>query len=372
MRELATSFVKKVRDLCTTSSVIRSKLDRPNTHRLLELYCSTIPHFSHALFFADMGFESNHQPLKSALSRDTNINSHISSVYHVLARDWFSRVCEHSTMWSILNPSDHVTSNAIRRSLRRLFFGDHSQKLDNTIERDAKLLKEMDDRIEYLLSKPLIKRLQTWYSSTLTSWSDGKWVSTSLSTSSSKFCSEHVSIAASRKLSYYLEDHCIDSISFHSSSSFTQNIGETIRRRYNHHKLLIGDVFECFTQYNEPSSSYLVTPSLIGYGERTVWLLQILLGDRNGNLWTLATRGEALEEGSHSTLFKFDSERSTTTTLVKMESVVRKAFAIHACDVKGTCTLEYATKTFSHCINRTSPTYFRVISRRNGYPSRRA
>ena len=172
MLRLATKFVEMIDQLSSTSSIVLSILDRPNTHRMIELYASTIPHFSHALFCVDMGFEANHQPLKSSLSRNSNMDSNISAVYHNLGRDWFARVTELMAMR--LNHSDQAKS--INRGLRRLFFGANSDGLDETKKEYLSLMNDMNERINCLLTPRLIERLNSWYSSSFTDWSDGEWV----------------------------------------------------------------------------------------------------------------------------------------------------------------------------------------------------
>ena len=66
--------------------------------------------------------------MKSSLSRNSNMDSNISAVYHNLGRDWFARVTELMAMR--LNHSDQAKS--INRGLRRLFFGANSDGLDET------------------------------------------------------------------------------------------------------------------------------------------------------------------------------------------------------------------------------------------------
>ena len=124
MIALVKSLVSQIGKLCDKSKVVRERLDRPNMHRVLELYRATIPHFSHALFCLDMAFEHNHQPLKASLVRNSNPNAHIGAVYHALGVDWFSRLCELVVTKEALTPSQTGVMPSFRRPLRRLFYGD--------------------------------------------------------------------------------------------------------------------------------------------------------------------------------------------------------------------------------------------------------
>ena len=55
MLRLVKKFVEMIDQISSTSSIVLSKLNRPNTHRIIELYASTIPHFSHAHFLCRYG-----------------------------------------------------------------------------------------------------------------------------------------------------------------------------------------------------------------------------------------------------------------------------------------------------------------------------
>ena len=55
MQFLATKFISAITTECTLSEIVRSRLDKPNIHRLLELYHSTIPRFTHVMFFFRYG-----------------------------------------------------------------------------------------------------------------------------------------------------------------------------------------------------------------------------------------------------------------------------------------------------------------------------
>lgn len=234
MFHLASSFVKMIDELCTTSSIVLSKLDRPNTHRVIELYASTIPHFSHALFCVNMGFESNHQPLKSALSRNTNSNFHMSAVYHALGRDWFARVCELMAMKSNLSQSNQVAEKDIRRGLRRLFFGANADGLREKENEDLDLIREMDERIDSALRPKLVNRLNSWYFSTLPEWYDGEWTGINLCDAGNDFVSEQSTHSFCSKYSTMFGNDVDNDnqVSFFLNAVFTQ------KNRFNETKTL--------------------------------------------------------------------------------------------------------------------------------------
>lgn len=85
---VAETFIEIARLLFSKCSVGRQLLHPPNSRRLLKLYVHIVPTGKHALFVKDVTFESNHHPLRSALSGNTGHKSHVSAVYHVFGRNW--------------------------------------------------------------------------------------------------------------------------------------------------------------------------------------------------------------------------------------------------------------------------------------------
>ena len=174
MITMASKFVSEIGLLCNESAIIRKRLDKPNIHRVLELYQSTIPNYSHALFTLDMGFEHNHQPLKSSLLRNTNINCHLSAVYQSLGSDWFRRISELLSQIDWSNVSRY-TSDELKCSLRRLFFGDCGTELEASPMGDQ-FRHQMDAHLEKVLHPSFVKLLRRWYSKYQSDWSQGFWV----------------------------------------------------------------------------------------------------------------------------------------------------------------------------------------------------
>ena len=327
---------------------------------------TTIPKFSHALFISEMVFEHNHQPLKAFLARNTNSSCHNSSVYNNLARDWFRRVFELHTLKDRRNDTeDGISLNAINRSLRCLFFGIESQKLQESKVAHAELIKEMDEKISTLLTPSFIHRLDTCYSSSMTEWPVGKWVPRRPKSSSSSYCSSKVG-ADMLELLQQKALSSSETFTFYSSATFRQSDGRITRRHYDHHCLKCGNVFEFITE-KQPSRSTILTPSRIGKGTKGVWLLRALLANSTDDMWAIATKGMLVEEGPPSNLFNFQSDSSDTTCLVRMTSNVRKSFSITPTEEQQFHSLISSNANYTD-----GGTKLRVVRRRDGYPPRRA
>jgi hypothetical protein len=90
---LAADYISELHDLCLRDSVVVGKhLNKPNVHRLLELYTHTIPAFGHCKHVQELLFETAHQPLKRAIARSNQRDPHLSAVTATLANDWECRL----------------------------------------------------------------------------------------------------------------------------------------------------------------------------------------------------------------------------------------------------------------------------------------
>lgn len=65
----AGTLVNRSADLRGINSAFSTPLNKPNAHRLPELYKHSIPLFEHALSIASMAFETDYQSLKAVLNK---------------------------------------------------------------------------------------------------------------------------------------------------------------------------------------------------------------------------------------------------------------------------------------------------------------
>jgi hypothetical protein len=74
------------------SQKLKDLLDKPNVHRLIELYAHTIPAYGHVKHVTELLFESAHQPLKRAVNCSDHHDPQIAAVYSALENDLESRL----------------------------------------------------------------------------------------------------------------------------------------------------------------------------------------------------------------------------------------------------------------------------------------
>lgn len=110
---------KRLKFGCICSYTIR-RLDRPSTHRFLELCLHSMPLYGHKRIIFDLTFDTDHQTLESGISKCTSRSSHHSAVHQVLAKNWFSRIYDTHRMAS---PLDGSVNKYAKPNLQKLPYG---------------------------------------------------------------------------------------------------------------------------------------------------------------------------------------------------------------------------------------------------------
>ena len=92
VQNMATSYVNNIDRLCKRNMQVRSEVDKPNIHRLLEFAFHSLPRLGHASLFRELVLEGGHQPLKRGISRSNNHTPHQHSLARFLGDDWQRRL----------------------------------------------------------------------------------------------------------------------------------------------------------------------------------------------------------------------------------------------------------------------------------------
>ena len=101
LQRMVTKYVRRVNLLCRYGQDVRKAIDKPNIHRLVELYYHSIPRFGHVSLFQELVLEGGHQPLKKGIQRSNNHNPHLHAMTRHLADDWMKRVGDKT--WAFSN-----------------------------------------------------------------------------------------------------------------------------------------------------------------------------------------------------------------------------------------------------------------------------
>lgn len=87
MKGFAKALAIRCKELWEMSAIARDELDKPNLRRLFELHLRSRPALGHVRMFAELAFESAHQPLKRAIGRSNYKEAHMQAMKCHLQND---------------------------------------------------------------------------------------------------------------------------------------------------------------------------------------------------------------------------------------------------------------------------------------------
>ena len=255
LRLLAEEYIIELEKFCDNYPQYSKNLDKPNVHRMIELYMHTVVVFGHALFISEMLFEAAHQPLKFSLSKNTSKNAHITAVHHSLLRDWLTRLLEVLKMKSIDNI--HIQKQA-SINLRYLMFGSLPFKLNDIHEKD--FLDYLDNHINDSLDAVVQKMIDKWYGQHIVSndGSKGVWTGHSQKRSIDEKDKEKSRDA------YEFGRNLINRMTVDSEVTIKRYYKAVFKRgqninQYKQHTLKHGDCFELFISNEDQDKHFIDT-----------------------------------------------------------------------------------------------------------------
>ena len=92
LQTLVSEYIKELDVLCMSSDKARKCLDKPNVHRLLELYSFSLPAFGTVHLIQELVLERGHQELKRGVLHSNFKNPQLQAMENTLANDWISRL----------------------------------------------------------------------------------------------------------------------------------------------------------------------------------------------------------------------------------------------------------------------------------------
>ena len=107
-------------------------LDKPKTHRLLELVLTTIPMYGHGRLCSELVLEHTHTLFKGWLQSNTHTNAHLTAMEKALSRDWMWRL---SSLYSLWVNGDSRMQERAEVGLRRVLVGEVGWRVDKNLER---------------------------------------------------------------------------------------------------------------------------------------------------------------------------------------------------------------------------------------------
>ncbi|MEM1282988.1 MAG: hypothetical protein AAGG81_05485, partial [Chlamydiota bacterium] len=361
-------------------------VDRPNTHRLLELTTHTLPTYHHLLFICELVFESAHQPLKFLLSRNNTSNSHINSVKVMLVKDWMFRVwCS----WVTYNSKDssEIERKASMNTLMYLFCSSKVDEYDWNFAHLYETKVAIQDHIVEVLTGTVGDILADWYSDTMIdNFKDGTWTVSNLHEINT------IPIEKRTVLGYIENDLSMTlsidrkSFSFVSKVNFQRGFGSTGKN--SHEMLRLGDVVQVLLKRPAVSSRFIELSS-DGYGKIAYFVIGAIIATEEKCNWlitrqctstTTSSSTSQMPDYNHPLINKiktipfFDncSQSANAFSYIHQDRRVRKVGILHNCKEDGGCHFSSSSRTVNHSTTSLDGGHFFVISRSYGYPPRRS
>ena len=380
---LASNFVKSVESYSSQYPDYAKFVDRPNTHRLLELALHTIPMFDNVNYVCELVFESTHQPLKFFLSRNHTAKSHIYSVQLMLARDWLVRIW---SLWQIFNSKEESASTKrfAMTGLFRMFGGSLMESINWNSDQHQAAFATLSNHISDLLSTTAEGRLQKWYDDTVMRYETvSMWEVLPLTKKQVLLDPQHDFL---KKCMSFLVTIC-----HIPSSAFKLGTTSLLRRKYgksgsgSHERLVVGDVIQLLLPDDASKLKFLdasVSPKgtpyffviggFIRHSKECSWaIIRPCVLDESATVSQLPMPASS-PPFIRITTTPFYTSSFSTVQFVRLSSVVRKVGCFHNCAAKGQCTFSNRSSFAVHSHSTTDGGSFLLISRSLGYPPRRS
>lgn len=350
---LAVDYIKSVDAFNHQNRLKAKELDKPNLHRLLELYVHTIPLYRHARNIGEMVFENFHQCLKRSLRRNTHHDKHISAVENVILADWLGRMglCLHS-----YRDGDRQERESALLSLRRLVMGEDVLRLSphNT----AGITEDFNDRVDSVVCEPLIQEL--FSSSTLTTeWMGASKIwepyGTGYAGTYDSITSNGINIL--KTIQGNMGNIHGDDLKIYRGAKFIHRSGLGIpRRSYPYNNITPGTVVSLLTK--SLITDHILFPSTDGHGTLQFCSVAGIIGSRTAGCWLVCVR--MYPHGKH---FK---AKGVSAIVFKLHRAVRRVAQVHICNTS--CIVNTANRTVKHSSCAVTGGIFRLFDRRNGFP----
>jgi len=151
-------YLKSIMEYHKKGGRLSYLLDKPNSHRLLELAVQTIPMFKHALIVSELVLEMVHRVFKNWLETNPNPDAHISGVEIALARDWSSRLLVLYKIWKYSNDREEKRKSFV--GLKRLLLGAAAIQIDDNSNFFGSFIERFKQHVESTFREPIPKQME--------------------------------------------------------------------------------------------------------------------------------------------------------------------------------------------------------------------
>ena len=369
LQEKVSEYVRKVNWLCKRSGTVRRDVDKPNIHRLLELYYQSIPRLGHVALFQELILESGHQPLKRGIGRSNKHAPHVHAMARLLADDWKNRigevVCEFEDLENI--------TDSEWRALCRVAFGG-----TNVLDSGAISLDDLRRGFSSLVLAHLhsIGAPHSWKRSRRSIWVGKKRTGgTAVQTDGTVTSFLRLLLCDSANRNRFMVYHYATRI--HLSEHQDDDKAMMARsRRAEQNTLRTGDVIQILVSKNYANVSSDANVVLVTVseerGERSFWKILGFYGVSNKpNVYAHVHRMERVGNPSKFEQVFKEARHDRARYIVQLTQYTRRTLALHQCgsDPGNACQFSRRTGSLQHENDAPDSTYA-LVGSAEGFPPR--
>ena len=334
-------------------------LDKPNTHRLLELVQTTIPMYGHGRLCSELVLEHTHTLFKSWLQNNSHTNAHLTAMEKALSRDWMWRL---SSLYSIWLGGDSRTKEQAEVGLRRVLVGEAGWRVDSKSRGGERFGQDMCDALKEAMRAPVPALLldcdemntglggQTEYA-----WSVFK---EDKQRKFDVYCFDAVDKVVS---CYASVDVTTSDFVFYERARFMARATATGQRSYRHNCVEVGEAVSAVIDRNadedQGESSLQAVTDGSGYC-RYFAVAGIIANVRTDEVWVVVKELRKIGESY--------SAAQSCVRLLLLNNACRRVAVVHKCT--NACHAHGPRKPPRHTHQVLEGGEFHVVSRRDGFP----
>ena len=337
-----------------------AELDKPNTHRMLELAFHTIPTFGHARNCTEMILEGMHQVFKKWLQKSTHQNCHISAVERALTGDWAGRLFALFKIWESGTSRERACSEI---GLRRLFLGEEGMLMDESQEGVSEMKATFAANVRRAMRPPVLRMMGKNSHMSLTSARRGSWSVKLTDKLKPEQKPTHIELFRKGR-AIFLRHYGLragyetSSMTLYRSARYVHsNVYEGKRKSYVFNEIAEGRVVSCPTDCTRD----VIKRDECGRGELRKYAVVVVVQGPDDKLWTVAVPLKK-ESGQREGM----AIQQDACVLLELSSSVRRAGMCHVCT--DSCTLHPRKLEVVHNGGILDGELYEVWTRENNYP----
>ena len=337
-------------------------MDKPITHRLLELVTHTVPTYGHARLCSEMVLEHSHQQFKHWLTKNTHGDVHISAMEKVMARDWLWRLSSLYSIWlETKRDGNKEKQECAERGLRRILLGEGGVCIDSVSFYGRKFLEDVRRALIDAMKPPVPDLLLDAVQDNSPLLGAGKYEWSAWRKVERMYGEEMDEMLSGISSSYPDGMTTPADLDFYERARFMQRSGMGRQRSYRHNVVRVGHAISAVVREDgtgpEDGEVQVVTD---GSGSCRFYSVHGIVAAEHLEVWMIVKEIKLrVEDGSY-------SAEGNPLQYVKVLPCVRRVAVVHVCT--DDCKTQASSGRVMHSVIPVTDGRVHILSRADGYP----